>query len=201
MINLGILASGRGTNLKAIIDAVESGYINNACIATVISNKEDALALGKAREHHIPTLFLNPKMFKTRELFDLEIAQEMDKHKVDLIVLAGYMQILSQEFVRRFQGRIMNIHPALLPSFPGLHAQRDALRYGVKITGCTVHFVTDEVDVGPIIIQYPVPVKKGDTEESLSERILEKEHKIYPKAIKLYAEKRLKIIDKRVEIL
>lgn len=201
MISIGVLASGRGSNLQAMIDAIEDGYIKNAHIVIVISNKENAYALERAKIHKIPAVFIDPTKFETRESYDQAIVEKLKGYKADLILLAGYMLILDQKFVKHFPGRIMNIHPSLLPSFPGLHAQRKALEYGVRVTGCTVHFVTDDLDAGPIILQYPVPVKKGDTEESLSARILEKEHKIYPKAVKLFVENRLKIVDKRVEIL
>ena len=201
MINIGVLASGRGSNLQAVMDAIDSQYIKNARIAIVISNKEDAIALERARKHNIPAIFVDPKKFADRQVYDQEMAKKLEEHKVELVLLAGYMRILSPEFVRHFGGRLMNIHPALLPSFPGLHPQRDALEWGVKVTGCTVHFVTEDVDRGPIILQYPVPVKKGDTEEGLAQRILEKEHKIFPKAVRLYAEGRLRIVGRRVEVL
>jgi phosphoribosylglycinamide formyltransferase-1 len=201
MINAGVLASGRGSNLQAMIDAINSQYIKNARISIVISDKEDAIALERARKRNIPALFLDPKKFADRPTYDQEVASELEAHKVDLVLLAGYMRILNPEFVRRFRGRLMNIHPALLPSFPGLHPQRKALEWGVKISGCTVHFVTEDVDAGPIILQSPVSVKKGDTEESLTMRILEKEHKIFPRAVKLFAEGRLKIVGRHVEIL
>jgi len=201
MINLGVLASGRGSNLQAIMDAIDGQYIKNARVAIVISDKEDAIALERAKKRNIQTLFMDPKKFADRLMYDQEMAKKLEAHRVDLVLLAGYMRILSPEFVRHFRGRLMNIHPALLPSFPGLHPQRKALEWGVKVTGCTVHFVTEDVDAGPIILQYPVPVKKGDTEESLALRILEKEHKIFPKAVKLFAESRLKIVGRQVEIL
>ncbi|OGD46981.1 phosphoribosylglycinamide formyltransferase [Candidatus Bathyarchaeota archaeon RBG_16_48_13] len=183
------------------MDAIDDQYIKNARVAIVISDKKDAIALERAKKHNIQTLFMDPKKFADRLMYDQEMAKKLEVHKVDLVLLAGYMRILSPEFVRRFRGRLMNIHPALLPSFPGLHPQRKALEWGVKVTGCTVHFVTEDVDAGPIILQYPVPVKKCDTEESLVLRILEKEHKIFPKAVKLFAESRLKIVGRRVEIV
>lgn len=199
VIKLGVLVSGRGSNLQAIIDSIEAGKLP-AKIEIVISDKEDAYALTRAKNHGIPALFIDPKSFGSKEEFEKAIGDELDKRGVELICLAGFMRILSPYFVSRFKNRIINIHPALLPSFPGLHGQRQALLYGVKIAGCTVHFVTEEVDAGPIIIQAAVPVYDDDTEETLSARILEYEHKIYPMAIKLIAEGRVRIEGRRVLI-
>lgn len=199
VIKLGVLVSGRGSNLQAIIDSIEAGKLP-AKIEIVISDKEDAYALTRAKNHGIPALFVDPKSFGSKEEFEKAIGDELDKRGVELICLAGFMRILSPYFVSRFKNRIINIHPALLPSFPGLHGQRQALLYGVKIAGCTVHFVTEEVDAGPIIIQAAVPVYDDDTEETLSARILEYEHKIYPMAIKLIAEGRVRIEGRRVLI-
>lgn len=199
--NIGVLASGRGSNLQAIIDAVEGGYITNAKIRVVISNVEDAHALERARKRNIPAVFVDPKRFKSDADYDREIMKVLDEHEVELVLLAGYMKIVTPEFVKRYRWRMMNIHPAILPSFPGLNAPKQALEHGVKLSGCTVHFVTKEVDAGPIILQAAVPVVDGDTVESLSARILQQEHKIYPMAVKLYTEGRLKVEGRRVRTL
>ena len=196
---LGVLVSGRGSNLQAIIDAIERGDLE-AKIALVISDKKEAFALERARKHGIEALFMDPKAYGSREDHEKAIGDELEKRGVELICLAGYMRILSPYFVQRFRWRIINIHPALLPSFPGLHGQKQALDYGVKISGCTVHFVDEETDHGPIIIQAAVPVLEEDTEETLAARILEYEHKIYPRAIQLYAQGRLEIQRRRVKI-
>jgi len=198
-LKIGVLASGRGTNLQAIIDACERGEVN-ARVVIVISDKKDAYALKRAENHKIEAIFIDPLAFPSTKAYEEKLACELSKRKVELVCLAGYMRILSSYFVDRFRWRIMNIHPALLPSFPGLRAQKQALEYGVKITGCTVHFVDEYVDKGPIIIQAAVPVFDDDDEKTLSSRILECEHKIYPKAIQLFAEKKLKIKGRKVYI-
>lgn len=198
-LRIGVLASGRGTNLQAIIDAIEAGRLD-AGIAVVVSDRTDAPALERARKHGAKALFINPRDFSDRESFDRGVAAVLAEHKVELVCLAGFMRILTSAFLAAFHDRVMNIHPALLPSFPGLHAQRRALEHGVKVSGATVHFVDEGVDSGPIILQVAVPVRDDDTEESLSERILAEEHKIYPKAIQLFAEGRLKIEGRRVVI-
>jgi phosphoribosylglycinamide formyltransferase-1 len=198
---IGVLASGRGSNFQAIIDSVESGFIKNAEIVVLISDVADAYAIERAKSHRIEALFINPKDFKSRGEFDMRIVDELKKRRVDLVLLAGYMRIITPAFVRAFKNRMMNIHPALLPSFPGLHAQLQALDYGVKVTGCTVHFVDEEVDHGPIIIQRAVEVKDDDTEETLSERIIAQEHKIYPLAVKLYAEGKISIVGRKVRVI
>lgn len=200
-VNIGVLASGRGSNLQAIIDGIESGYITNAKISVVISNVKDAYALERARKHNIPAVFIDPEQYKSKVDFDHEVMKVLDAHEVELVLLAGYMKIVSPDFVRKYRWLMMNIHPALLPSFPGLNAPKQALEHGVKLSGCTVHFVTEEVDAGPIIVQAAVPVVDGDTVESLSARILQQEHKIYPMAVKLYAEGRLKVEGRRVKTL
>ncbi len=198
-LRIGVLASGRGTNLQAIIDAIEAGRLD-AGIAVVVSDRTDAPALERARKHGAKALFINPRDFSDHESFDRGVAAVLAEHKVELVCLAGFMRILTSAFLAAFHDRVMNIHPALLPSFPGLHAQRRALEHGVKVSGATVHFVDEGVDSGPIILQVAVPVRDDDTEESLSERILAEEHKIYPKAIQLFAEGRLKIEGRRVVI-
>ena len=199
-IRIGVLASGRGSNFQAIVDAVESGLIKNAEVVVLISDVKDAFALERAVKHRIEPLFINPKDFKSREDFDLRLVEELKKRKIDLILLAGYMRIITPAFVQVFKNRIMNIHPALLPSFPGLHAQKQALDYGVKVSGCTVHFVDEDVDHGPIIIQRAVEVREDDTEETLAKRILEQEHKIYPLAVKLFVEGKLSVVGRKVRV-
>jgi phosphoribosylglycinamide formyltransferase-1 len=199
MIKVGVLISGRGSNLQSIIDASQKGEIP-ARVAIVISNKPDVYGLERAKKHNIPTAVFEPKKFKDKNTYELEIVKELKKHKVDLVCLAGYMRIVGPVLLEHYPGKMMNIHPALLPSFPGLHVQKAALDHGTKISGATVHFVDEGCDTGPIIIQAAVPVLENDTEESLSARILEQEHKIYPQAIKLYAEGKLKIEGKRVRV-
>jgi len=199
-MNIAILCSGSGTNLQAIIDSVRSGYIP-AKIALVISDNKDAFALERARKAGIETLILDKKNFKTREDFDKEVIKNLKKKDVGLVVLAGFMRLLSPHFIKEFKFRIMNIHPALLPSFKGTHGIKDALEYGVKATGPTVHFVDGELDHGPIILQKTVEVKDDDTEETLLERVHKEEHKIYPEAIKLFVEGRLRIKGRRVKIM
>lgn len=199
-ISVAVLVSGRGSNLQSIIDACESGKIN-AEVKLVVSDKKDAFALERARKHNIQAVFVNPKDFPSREEHEKAVISLIDGKNIDLVCLAGYMRILTGYFVNHYKGRLMNIHPALLPSFPGTHGQRDALNYGVKVSGCTVHFVDEGTDTGPIIIQASVPVKEGDTEESLAARILGQEHKIYPEAINMFALGKLKIEGNKVKII
>jgi phosphoribosylglycinamide formyltransferase-1 len=199
MINIGVLASGRGTNLQIIIEAIEEGKIEGR-ISIVISDNQDAFALKRAEQYNIDIRYINFKEFKNREDYDKEIIKTLEEKKIDLVVLAGYMRILTPYFINIYKNKIMNIHPALLPSFPGLHAQRQAVEYGVKISGCTVHFVDEGVDSGPIILQKAVEVKDNDTEESLAERILKEEHQIYPRAIQLFSQGRLIIKGRKVFI-
>jgi len=199
MINIGVLASGRGTNLQAIIEAIKEGKVEGR-ISIVISDNPDAHALERAEQNNIETRYINFKEFKTREDYDKKIMECLKEKDIDLVVLAGYMRILSSYFIKMYKNRIMNIHPALLPSFPGLHAQRQAVEYGVKISGCTVHFVNEGVDSGPVILQKAVEVKDNDTEESLAERILKEEHQIYPQAIQLFCQGRLIIKGRKVFI-
>lgn len=198
-IRVGVLASGRGTNLQSIIDHSMAGRID-ADVVVVISDNREAYALERARKHGIPAFFVDPKG-KSREEHEREIDEILRRYKVDLVVGAGYMRILSPWFIRRWYGRIINIHPALLPSFKGVDGQGDALRYGVKISGCTTHFMDEKVDHGPIILQAAVLVKDDDTRESLAERILKVEHQLLPRTIQLFAEGRLKIEGRRVKIL
>jgi len=199
MINIGVLVSGRGTNLQAIIEAIEEGKIAGE-IKVVISDNSEAYALKRAQRYHIDTRYIHFKEFKNREDYEKEIIKTLKENKIELVVLAGYMRILSPYFIRSYKNKIMNIHPALLPSFPGLHVQKQAIDYGVKVSGCTVHFVDEGLDSGPIIMQKAVKVKEGDTEETLAKRILKEEHKIYPRAIQLFAEERLEINGRRVFI-
>lgn len=196
---IAVFISGRGSNFQAIHDAIHDGKIN-AEIALVLSNKKDAPGLRIAEERNLETLFLDPKAYPTREDHEKAAIAELRKRDVDLVCLAGYMRILSPSFCDELKYCMMNIHPALLPSFPGLHVQKKALEWGVKFSGATVHFVTADVDMGPIILQAVVPVLQDDTEDTLSERILKEEHKIYPEAVKLYFEGRIEVKGRRVFI-
>ena len=196
---IGALVSGRGTNLRQILDAVERGQLQ-ATVSVVISNRESAQALAKAQVCGIPTVFIDPKIFASPKEYDEAILEVLNSHGVELVVLAGYMKIVSPILVNAYRNRMMNIHPSLLPAFPGLHPQRQALEYGVKTAGCTVHFVAEEVDAGPIILQAAVPVEDEDTEGSLSARILEQEHRILPEALQLYSEGRITVAGRRVVI-
>lgn len=196
---LGVLASGRGSNLQAILDAIAAGRCP-ARVAVVVSDRKDAAALDRARRAGILAVYLDPHAFPDRVAFDAAVATVLDEHGVALVCLAGYMRVLSPEFVRRYRARILNVHPALLPAFPGLHAQRQALEHGVRVAGATVHLVDEGVDTGPILLQGAVPVLDGDTEETLSARILAEEHRLYPEAIRLFAEGRLEVSGRRVRI-
>lgn len=197
---LGVLCSGRGSNLASIIAAIEDGSIH-AEIAVVIADKADAYALERAREKGIPAIAVARRDYAEHDAFERALLEQLHAHGVTLVVLAGFMRILSPLFVHAYTDRILNIHPALLPSFPGAHAHRDALAYGVKVSGCTVHFVDEGTDSGPIILQASVPVLEGDTEETLAARVLEQEHRIFPEAIKLYIEGRLHTDGRQVHIL
>jgi phosphoribosylglycinamide formyltransferase-1 len=194
---IAVLISGGGSNLQAIIDAIEAETLD-ARIAVVLSNRADAYGLVRAKNHGLPTEVLDHKKFASREAFDEAVVEILRTRGVELVVLAGFMRLLSPVFVKAFSNRIMNIHPALLPSFPGLHVQKRAVEHGVRFSGCTVHFVNEECDEGPIIIQAVVPVFSDDTEESLAARILKQEHRIYPRAIQLYSEGRLRVEGRRV---
>ena len=196
---LGVLCSGRGTDLQSIMDAIGRGEVQ-AEIVVVLADKPDAFALERAEKAGIRAVCINRREYDGREPFEQALIDELEKAGVTLVVLAGFMQILTPLFVRRFAGRIMNIHPALLPSFPGAHAHRDVLAYGVKVSGCTVHFVDEGTDSGPIILQAAVPVLDDDTEETLGARVLEQEHIIYPKAIQLYCEGKLTVEGRHVRI-
>jgi phosphoribosylglycinamide formyltransferase-1 len=196
-VSIGVLISGSGTNLQSIIDAVEAKKLD-AKIELVLSNKADAYGLVRAQNHGIPIEVLEHKSFPSREAYDQTVVDLLRGRGVELVVLAGFMRLLSPVFVKAYSNRIMNIHPALLPAFPGLHVQKKALEHGVRFSGCTVHFVNEECDEGPIIIQAVVPVFPDDTEQTLAARILAQEHRIYPRAIQLYAEDRLHIVGRKV---
>ncbi len=196
-VPIGVLISGSGTNLQAIIDAIEAKRLD-ASIELVLSNKADAYGLSRAKSHGIAAEVLDHKVFPSREAYDQAIVDLLRARGVELVALAGFMRLLSPILVTAYANRIMNIHPALLPAFPGLHVQKKALQHGVRFSGCTVHFVNEECDEGPIIIQAVVPVFSDDSEETLAARILKEEHRIYPRAIQLYAEGRLRIDGRRV---
>ena len=198
-LRIAVLASGRGTNLQAIIDAIEAGRLK-ACLPVVISDRPDAQALDRARRHGAKAVFVNPREHPDRESFERAVLALLAEYRIELVCLAGFMRILSPAFIRACPGPIMNIHPALLPAFPGLHAQRQALEHGVKVSGATVHFVDEGVDTGPIILQAAVPVHEDDTDETLSARILAEEHRIYPEAVQLFAEGRLTLRGRSVLI-
>lgn len=202
-LRVAVLASGRGSNLQAIIDAIEAGQIQ-AKIVAVISNKQEAVALQRARKHGLPDLFVDPKPFAgrpdSREAYDQVLLDLLKKYDVELVLLAGYMKIVTGVLVNAYGNRMMNIHPSLLPSFPGLDVQKKALEWGCKLAGCTVHFVTEGVDEGPIILQAAVPTLDTDSPDVLAARILEQEHKIYPRAVQLFAENRLRVDGRRVFI-
>ncbi len=200
-LRIAVLVSGRGSNLQAIIDNIEKGLLP-AEIAVVISDQPEAYSLERARKHNIPAVPLSAKGYKgKREEYDALLVKELRKHQVELVCLAGFMRIITPSLIKAFPNKILNIHPALLPAFPGLHVQKAALKHGVKFSGCTVHFVDEGMDTGPIIIQAVVPVLDNDTEDSLSERILKQEHKIYSRAIQLYAEGRIRIEGRRVIVV
>lgn len=194
-----MLASGRGSNFQSIIDHIRLKVLENVKIGTLVCNIKDAYALKIAEQNGIESKFIDHRN-KDREVFDREVIKTLRDYNVDLVVLSGFMRVLSPYFINEYEHKIMNIHPALLPSFPGLHAQRQAIDYGVKVSGCTVHYVEKGVDVGPIILQHAVPVRDDDTEETLSDRILVFEHRLYSKAIQLHVDGRLKIEGRKVRI-
>ena len=202
-LRVAVMASGRGSNLQAIIDAVESRVLQ-AEIVAVISNRKEAVALERARKHNVPDLFVDPKRFAgrpdCREAYDRALLALLEQRHVELVLLAGYMRIVTAVLVNAYSNRMMNIHPSLLPSFPGLDVQKKAIEWGCKLAGCTVHFVTEGVDEGPIILQAAVPILDSDTPEKLAARILDQEHKIFPRAVQLFAEGRLKVDGRRVLI-
>jgi phosphoribosylglycinamide formyltransferase-1 len=200
MMNFAVFVSGYGSNLQAIIDAVRQGAIKGRLVL-VVSDKKDAYALERARKAGIKTLALDPKDFAGREEFDKAVIRQLQKEKIELVVLAGFMRILSEHFIRTYRDKVLNIHPSLLPQFKGAHAIKDAFEAGVKTTGVTVHFVTEELDGGPVVLQEKVEVTPGESVEQLEERIHKVEHRIYPKAIDLFVRGKLKVIGGRVEVL
>ena len=198
-LKLAVLVSGNGSNLQAIIDAIESGAIN-AQITCVVSNKSDAFALTRAIKHNIPTAIHKNQDYSTRREYDAALVKILRDHGAELVILAGFMRILSEVMVNAFPHAIINIHPALLPAFPGLHAQKQALDYGVRYSGCTVHLVDCGTDTGPIIIQAVVPIEQNDTEETLSARIQQEEHRCFPETIRLFAEGKIQVNGRHVQI-
>jgi phosphoribosylglycinamide formyltransferase-1 len=198
-LRLGVLASGRGSNLAAILEAARRpGY--PAAVAVVVSDRERAGALERAVAAGVPARFLNPKDFGDRTAYDAALGRLLETHGVGLVCLAGFMRILGPAFVAAWAGRMLNVHPSLLPAFPGLHPQRQALAHGVRVSGATVHFADEGTDTGPIVLQAAVPVRGDDTEETLAARILVEEHRLYPEAIRLFAEGRLRLEGRRVVI-
>ncbi|AFV24027.1 phosphoribosylglycinamide formyltransferase [Methanolobus psychrophilus R15] len=191
--NIAVLVSGRGSNLQSIIDSIESQNIRDANISVVISDVKNAFALERARRHGIDAIFIDPRSFVDKKAYEQEVLKTLGQYDIGLILLAGYMRIVGREVIEAYRNKIINIHPALLPSFKGLHAQKQAFDYGVRISGCTVHFVDEGMDTGPIIIQKCVPVLEGDTLDTLAARILEQEHQIFPEALKLFVEGKLKV--------
>jgi len=198
-MNIAVLASGSGTNFQAIIDRVKDGYIP-AKIAILVSDNKEAYAIKRAEEAGIETFILSPKKFKTREEYDSQIVKKLKEKDIGLVVLAGFMRLISPYFVKAYKDKILNIHPALLPSFKGTHGVKDALKYGVKVTGPTCHFVDEELDNGAIILQETVSVSSDDTEETLHNKIHKKEYEIYPKAIKLFVEGKIKVEGRKIKI-
>lgn len=195
-MRVGVLLSGSGTNLQAILDGADATYE----VVVAVSDRADAFGLERAREAGVPAVHVDPKAYDGREAFNEALADVIREHGVDLVCLAGFMRILAPNFVKAFEGRMLNIHPALLPAFPGGHAVRDAIEWGAQVTGCTVHFVDEEVDHGPILLQEAVPIRSGDDEEKLHERIKEIEHRLYPEAIRLVASGHVRIEGRRVVI-
>lgn len=198
--NIGVLASGRGSNLQSIMDACAAGRIP-ARVAVVISDNQDAYALERARQAGIAAVAVNTGDYPDKAEYEKYIVDVLKEHNVHLVCLAGYMRLVGKTLLEAFPGQVMNIHPALLPAFPGLHGQEQAWRYGVKYSGCTVHFVDEGMDTGPIILQAVVPVHDDDTADTLAARILEQEHRIYPEAIKLYCTGKLVVEGRKVRIL
>jgi len=200
---LGVLISGRGSNLVAILDAIQEGALD-AAVKVVLSNKATAVGLERAKERGIPTVFIDPKPFaqedNPREAYDMAVGKVLQEHGVECVVLAGYMRIVTPVLIRMFPSKMLNIHPSLLPAFPGLNTQKQALEWGAKVSGCSVHFVTEGVDEGPIICQKAVVITERDTVETLSARILEQEHELYPQALQLMAQERLQVEGRTVRI-
>ncbi len=191
--NIAVLVSGRGSNLQSIIDSIESGSIRDVKVSVVISDVKNAFALERARRHGIDGIFIDPRSFVDKKAYEQDVLKTLGQYDIGLVLLAGYMRIVGREIIEAYRNKIINIHPALLPSFKGLHAQKQAFDYGVRVSGCTVHFVDEGMDTGPIIIQKCVPVLEGDTPDTLAARILEQEHQIFPEAVKLFVEGKLKV--------
>lgn len=200
MKRIAVLASGRGSNFQALLDSIAAGNINGRCVVLITDNK-DAFAIERANKAGVPVVIHNFKDYPTKAAYETDLLASMNKADADLVVCAGYMRIIGPEIARAFKGKLMNIHPALLPAFPGLHAQKQAVDYGVKIAGCTIHFMDEGLDSGPIIVQKAVPVLEGDTEDTLADRILEQEHIAYSEAIALFCDDRLKVDGRLVRIL
>ena len=197
IFNIAVLVSGRGSNLQSIINSIERKELD-VNLSVVISNKKEALALERAKKNGIETIFIDPTAYLNSQEYDKELIKKLRELSIDLVCLAGYMRILSKEVIQSFDRKIINIHPSLLPAFPGLNAQKQAIKYGVKFSGCTVHFVDSGIDTGPIIMQTAVPVYDNDDEKSLSKRILEQEHYLYPKAIKMIRENKINLSGRTV---
>jgi phosphoribosylglycinamide formyltransferase-1 len=200
IINIAVLVSGRGSNLQSIIDNIENGTIPHASVKVVISDVDGTYALERAQHHGIESVFVDPDRYKNKAGFENEVLRIITEHDVGLVLLAGYMRVVGPTLLKPYKGRMINIHPALLPSFPGLHAQQQAFDHGVKVSGCTVHFVDEGVDTGPIIIQRCVPVLEDDTADMMADRILEQEHKIFPEAVRLFVLGKLSIEGRKVRI-
>ena len=198
---LGIILSGRGSNMQAIVDAINAGRLTGAKVGVIISDNPNANALTRIPASDIPKICIEREKFADKASFEKALINELRVHHVELVILAGFMRILSADFINEFNGNVMNIHPSLLPAFSGLKAQEQALNYGVKVSGCTVHFVDDGMDTGPVILQEAVPVLEDDTLKTLTDRILHVEHILYPRAISLFCEGRIKRVDRKVEIL
>lgn len=199
-VKISVLVSGRGTNLQSVIDAIESGEIKNAQIACVLSDKEEAFALKRAEKHGIEGIFVNPADFSSRSEYDEKLLEILKEKETDLVLLAGYLRIISDAVINEYKNRIINIHPSLLPAFKGLNAQKQAVEYGVKFTGCTVHFVEPDLDAGPIILQKIIPVLEDDTPETLAERLLVEENKAYREVVKLFVDEKLEVDGRSVKI-
>lgn len=200
-INIAVLVSGRGSNLQSIIDNIDSGAIPDSRVCAVISDVDNTYALERAQNHGIDAVFVDPAGYPDKAAYEKEILAILDRYNIGLVLLAGYMRVVGPTLLEPYRGKMLNIHPALLPSFPGLHGQQQAFDHGVKVSGCTVHFVDEGVDTGPIIIQRCVPVLEDDTADTLAARILEQEHEIFPEAVKLFVQGRLKIEGKKVRII
>ena len=198
-LRVGVLASGRGSNFRALVEAAERGRMA-AAVVVLVTDRAEAPVLAIAREHRIEAVVVDPRQHPSREAHEKAVIAALEERRVGLVCLAGYMRLLSPGFVAHFRGRLLNIHPSLLPAFPGLHPQRQALEHGARVSGATVHFVDDGVDTGPIVLQAAVPVRPDDTEATLADRILVEEHRLYPEAVRLFALGRLEIRGRRVQI-